>query len=984
MVDASLDELNPAAFELLVGSAGKSQQSGLSPSRFNYPVERKERYDRASKHSGPPAQKRTIPAPRGDDDDSYSPPTTARPPEMSFVEVTQSQVFNPGSNKTTGPNSADTTTAQSSTKDEADSVSMAARVLKNERLFSILSSHSDIDHPICSECTSLLLQSYTARLAAATRERDAYAGFLKQLQQNAAAGMGEDDSKAEKELADLQKEDEERMKELLALEKEKAELEAELADLEEESKALGEEEQAFWASRNAFDEEMHLLNTELASLQLKFLHDEQQLEKLQRTNVYNDAFCIGHDGSFATINGLRLGRLPGHNVEWAEINAGWGQTLLLLATVAERLGYEFQGYRLRPMGSTSRIEKLEYPQRAPSSSQSSVPGNQRSRLAADSSQQPKVTSLELFSSGEIPLARLRIYNRFDNGLAAFLDCLAQLGDYVDKLPAGGNEGRLGSARAAATRPLPKAVFPYRIQGDRIGNDKSGFVSIKLGVGFQQQQDENFTRACKYALTCCKFLLAHLSALDSGRAYPHLMAISDFEAQRLANIAERNALLKQLNLQSKAQAVRERVEFSGPRRTSSRLAGIQAGSDQAEELDRAAREAAAAKEEEERIQRLRRQEDIEFEGSLVLGTDVLLKGGRGNVKALRARMNKLALWDAFEPARLKVVPERIYSMHIHPTQAKPIVFVGDKVGNLGILDAKPHADADADEDEDEDEAEPSITTIKPHTRTISAMHMHPSKPQTLYTASYDSSIRATDLHKSLATEVYGPADPTDDEPLSGIDMADSNPNLSDKKIGGFSLNPLAPHYLATASLDRTMKLWDLRRITTTATSDGDGDGDDNDNIKLPTLVGEHLSRLSVSHAAFNAAGQVATTSYDDTIKIHSFGVDTSGGGMTAWPAGRTLDDAAMKPEVVIRHNNQTGRWVTILRPQWQRRPTDGIQKFAIGNMNRFVDVYAADGSQLAQLGDDENRITAVPAVAVWHESNEWVAGGNASGKVCLWV
>lgn len=35
------------------------------------------------------------------------------------------------------------------------------------------------------------------------------------------------------------------------------------------------------------------------------------LEKLERTNVYNDAFCIGHDGVFGTINGLRLGRVPG-------------------------------------------------------------------------------------------------------------------------------------------------------------------------------------------------------------------------------------------------------------------------------------------------------------------------------------------------------------------------------------------------------------------------------------------------------------------------------------------------------------------------------------------------------------------------------------------------------------------------------------------------------------------------------------------------
>jgi hypothetical protein len=72
----------------------------------------------------------------------------------------------------------------------------------------------------------------------------------------------------------------------------------------------------------------------------------------------------------------------------------------------------------------------------------------------------------------------------------------------------------------------------------------------------------------------------------------------------------------------------------------------------------------------------------------------------------------------------------------------------------------------------------------------------------------------------------------------------------------------------------------------------------------------------------------------------------------------------------------------LRPQWQRHPQDHIQKLCIGNMNRFVDVYSADGIQLAQLGGEG--ITAVPAVAVFHRTNNWVAAGTASGKLCLWM
>lgn len=41
----------------------------------------------------------------------------------------------------------------------------------------------------------------------------------------------------------------------------------------------------------------------------------------------------------------------------------------------------------------------------------------------------------------------------------------------------------------------------------------------------------------------------------------------------------------------------------------------------------------------------------------------------------------------------------------------------------------------------------------------------------------------------------------------------------------------------------------------------------------------------------------------------------------------------------------------LRAQWQQNPQDGVQRFCIGNMNRFVDIYTAKGQQLAQLGGE---------------------------------
>jgi WD repeat-containing protein 76 len=195
------------------------------------------------------------------------------------------------------------------------------------------------------------------------------------------------------------------------------------------------------------------------------------------------------------------------------------------------------------------------------------------------------------------------------------------------------------------------------------------------------------------------------------------------------------------------------------------------------------------------------------------------------------------------------------------------------------------------------------------------------------------------------------------------------SLSDQKIGGFSLHPLQPHLFATASLDRTLKIWDMRKIK--------GSGSN----RHPALLGEHESRLSVSHASWSRGGRIATSSYDDTIKIHDFS-SSSSSDASKWAAGHDVSETAMKPTHTVKHNNQTGRWVTILKPQWQLRPKDGIDKLAIGNMNRFVDIYGADGEQLAQLEGDG--ITAVPAVAHFHPSLDWVAGGSASGKLALWM
>lgn len=67
----------------------------------------------------------------------------------------------------------------------------------------------------------------------------------------------------------------------------------------------------FWQAHNAQLMAAEQQTSELAAVRAAYAADLATLEKLERTNVYNDAFCIGHDGVFGTINGLRLGRVPG-------------------------------------------------------------------------------------------------------------------------------------------------------------------------------------------------------------------------------------------------------------------------------------------------------------------------------------------------------------------------------------------------------------------------------------------------------------------------------------------------------------------------------------------------------------------------------------------------------------------------------------------------------------------------------------------------
>ncbi|KAI0744209.1 APG6-domain-containing protein [Daedaleopsis nitida] len=320
------------------------------------------------------------------------------------------------------------------------------------RLFNLLSSRTDLDHPLCAECTHILLATLTRQLDETKKERDGYIAFEKEVRKERERDGAAAGSKAEAEAKIERLKDEERLaiEQLKAAERERQQLEEELKTLEREEKALEEEEAEFWQQHNAQLLKAAEQASQLAALRAAYAADSSVLEKLERTNVYNDAFCIGHEGVFGTINGLRLGRVPGVPVEWAEINAAWGQTLLLLYTIARKLDFTFENYRLVPMGSFSRIEKTT--------------GDK--------------ATYELYGSGDLHFGRLLHNRRFDFAMVAFLECLKQLMDYVKSQD-------------------PQVDFPHQIVKDKIGE-----ASVKQ----QFSQEEAWTRALRHVLLALKILL----------------------------------------------------------------------------------------------------------------------------------------------------------------------------------------------------------------------------------------------------------------------------------------------------------------------------------------------------------------------------------------------------------------------------------------------------------------------------------------------
>ncbi|GES99871.1 WD repeat-containing protein [Rhizophagus clarus] len=339
------------------------------------------------------------------------------------------------------------------------------------------------------------------------------------------------------------------------------------------------------------------------------------------------------------------------------------------------------------------------------------------------------------------------------------------------------------------------------------------------------------------------------------------------------------------------------------------------------------------------------------------------GGKEGFRAVRWRCRSLNLKMTEEWSSVKVTPERIYCISVHPSKDKILVSAGDKQGSLGFWDVN---EINVNEYGNE---ECRTFMFDAHTKTITWSQYSPTDSNLLFTSSYDGSIRYIDLNQAKSIEAFVNNEYTythfdmdstgqiiyfsTNEGTVGVKdirqpITDFNGyDLHDRKVGCISLNPTRPELMVTASLDRTMCLWDIRKL-----------GSD-------CKVQDFTFPKSITSAYWSPTGdKVVSTSYDDFIRVFNYN-----------------EERKLKECVQIPHNNQVGRWVTMLRATWNPNP-NLHPHFVVGNMKRSADVYSAVTGELIWNMRDE-RLTSIPAVNVFHPKLNVIVGGNASGRMVVW-
>lgn len=93
-------------------------------------------------------------------------------PTESFVMLTESQVR---------PSPSSDSSATGGSSPDQDKSLVSSHLRHSENIYNLLSSKTEIDHPLCSDCADLLQDAMTKQLEEVKKERERYLAFEKQV-----------------------------------------------------------------------------------------------------------------------------------------------------------------------------------------------------------------------------------------------------------------------------------------------------------------------------------------------------------------------------------------------------------------------------------------------------------------------------------------------------------------------------------------------------------------------------------------------------------------------------------------------------------------------------------------------------------------------------------------------------------------------------------------------------------------------------------
>ncbi|XP_071500195.1 WD repeat-containing protein 76-like [Diadema antillarum] len=351
--------------------------------------------------------------------------------------------------------------------------------------------------------------------------------------------------------------------------------------------------------------------------------------------------------------------------------------------------------------------------------------------------------------------------------------------------------------------------------------------------------------------------------------------------------------------------------------------------------------------------------------LAKGSKAALKVDGDDLERFAKRLQKMTMKETY---LAKVVPERIFSVAVHPTCEKTIVCAGDKWGKIGVWDVNSTQGQDG------------VFLFEPHARPVNTLRFDPNNANKLYSVSYDGTVRCGDLEKMVFEEVYATEDEdtwtsyfdflssdarsllvTQNEgtghvavidPRSRGTKAESVYMVHPRNAKTVSVHPTMPSYFVTASTDATAALWDIRNLK-------------EKGLNKPVATMPHSKSVSSAFFSPITGSKILTTSFDDKISI--FETESAKEGKLTG-AKRVLWQS---------HNNHTGRWLSPFKAMWHPRRED---MYVVGSMcqPRRIEVFTTKGKLLHNFSHEF--LASVCSLNAFHPTRDMIVGGNSSGKL----